>query len=52
MDETIVGIVVGISVLVFAGIFIVDTYRQERLRKRIVDSLHGHRLYDFTRPRH
>jgi hypothetical protein len=51
MDETTVGIVIGISVLVFAGIFIAGHYRRERLRSRIVNGLHGHRLYDFTRPK-
>ncbi|WP_206999854.1 hypothetical protein [Trinickia mobilis] len=49
MDETLVGMAIGISVLVLASIFIAGHYRRERLRSRIVDSLHGHRLYDFTR---
>ncbi|WP_169708747.1 hypothetical protein [Trinickia terrae] len=51
MDETLVGMAIGISVLVFASILIAGHYRRERLRSRIVNSLHGHRLYDFTRPK-
>jgi len=51
MDETMVGMVIGISVLIFAGIFIAGHYRRERMRSRIVNNLHSHRLYDFTRPK-
>lgn len=52
MDETIVGVTIGFSVLMFATLFVVGHYRREHLRRRMISHMHGHRLYDFTRPRH
>jgi hypothetical protein len=52
MDEIIVGVAVGVSVLVFVAIFITAHYRCERLRTRIVNGLHGHRLHEFTKSKY
>jgi hypothetical protein len=52
MDETMVGIAIGFSALFFAALFVAGHYRREHLRRRMISSMHGHRLYDFTRPRH
>ncbi|WP_181969807.1 hypothetical protein [Paraburkholderia sp. DHOC27] len=52
MDETMVGVAIGFSVMMFATLFVVGHYRRENLRRRMIDHMHGHRLYDFTRHRH
>jgi hypothetical protein len=51
MDETVVGVAIGLAVLVIAALFVAGHYRQEHLRKRLIRGMHGHRLYDFTRPK-
>lgn len=52
MDETMVGVAIGFSALMIAALFVVGHYRREHLRRRMISGMHGHRLYDFTRPRH
>ena len=48
MDETVVGIVIGLSALIFALFFAIGHYRRERLRSRMLSKMHGqHRLYDL-----
>lgn len=51
MDETIVGVAMGFSVLLIATLLVVGHYRREHLRQRMIRAMHGHRLYDFTRPK-
>lgn len=51
MDETLVGVAMGLAALILAFIFVVGHYRRERLRNRMIGKMHGHRLYDFTRSR-
>lgn len=51
MDETMVGVALGFSVLLIAALFVVAHYRREHLRQRLIRGMHGHRLYDFTRSR-
>jgi hypothetical protein len=51
MDETVVGVAIGFSALMIAALFVVGHYRREHLRRRMISSMHGQRLYDFTRPR-
>ena len=36
MDETVVGIVIGLSALIFALVFAIGHYRRERLRSRML----------------
>ena len=52
MNETMMGVVLGFSVLSIATLFVVAHYRREHLRQRLIRSMHGHRLHDFTRSRH
>lgn len=52
MDVTWVGGAIGVSSLLIATLFVASHYRRERLRQRMIRSMHGHRLYDFTRPKH
>jgi hypothetical protein len=52
MDETMVGVAIGFSAMMIAALFVVGHYRREHLRRRLISHMHGHRLYDFTRPRH
>ncbi|MGF6533432.1 MULTISPECIES: hypothetical protein [Paraburkholderia] len=52
MDETMMGVALGFSVLLIASLFVVAHYRREHLRQRLIRSMHGHRLHDFTRSRH
>jgi hypothetical protein len=52
MDETMVGVAIGFSALLIASLFVVGHYRREHLRRRLIRSMHGQRLYDFTRPKH
>jgi hypothetical protein len=51
MDETMVGVALGSSVLLIAALFVIGHYRREHLRRRLIRSMHGHRLHDFTRGR-
>jgi hypothetical protein len=51
MDETMVGVAMGFSVLLIATLLVAGHYRRERLRQRMIRAMHGHRLYDFTRPK-
>jgi uncharacterized membrane protein len=51
MDETMVGVAMGLSVLLIATLLVVGHYRREHLRQRMIRAMHGHRLYDFTRRR-
>jgi hypothetical protein len=52
MDETVVGVAMGFSVLLIAALLVIGHYRREHLRRRLIRGMHGQRLYDFTRPRH
>ncbi|MGA3249522.1 MAG: hypothetical protein ABSD12_15390 [Paraburkholderia sp.] len=51
MDETLVGVAMGFSVLVIATLLVAGHYRREHLRQRMIRAMHGHHLRDFTRPR-
>lgn len=52
MNETMMGVALGFSVLLIATFFVFAHYRREHLRQRLVRSMHGQRLYSFTRSRH
>jgi len=52
MDETMMGVAMGFSVLLIATLLVVGHYRREHLRQRMIRAMHGRRLHDFIRPRH
>jgi len=52
MNETMMGVVLGFSVLSIATLFVVAHYRREHLRQRLIRSMHGQLLHEFTRSRY
>jgi hypothetical protein len=52
MDETLIGVVMGVAVLSIASLLVAVHYRREHLRRRMLYTMHGRRLHEFTRHHH
>ncbi|MFM0511692.1 hypothetical protein [Paraburkholderia sp. RL17-373-BIF-A] len=50
MEKMMIDAAVGLFVLAAGVDFVVAYVRRERLRERMVSTMHGHRLHEFTRP--
>lgn len=49
VEKLMIDAAVGLFVLAAGVDFVVAYVRRERLRERLVSTMHGHRLHEFTR---